>query len=206
VQPFLQVSPVYRYSEDRADLDEARRRLYLWPLTASPFHAGVWVADLRLECCVEKSILVGRVPVEAFADEADELAFAERLGRRRDRAAMGNAVNDVLDRQMSKKISGNRTRAKRVFGSVYGLRLEVAEGLRHEPIAMRLHVLLVGDPASKDVVIVEAREWFDGWWDRASIAGTENSPQLRLLPNAFHDAARIDVRVYDRLIPYERRP
>jgi hypothetical protein len=205
-QPFLQVSPVYRYSADRSTLPELQRRGYLWPLTAPAFTGELWVADLRLECGIEKSVLVGRTPIDAFVGELDEIAFAERLGRRRDRAAMGNAVNDVLDAQMAKKISANKKKAKRVFESVHGLRLEVAEGLRLEPVAMRLHVLLRGDPDPGDAAIVEARDWFDAWWDRASAAGETNAPKLRLLPTRFHDAARVDVRIYDRLIPYDRRP
>jgi hypothetical protein len=28
----------------------------------------------------------------------------------------------------------------------------------------------------------------------------------RVLPNRYHDAARIDARLYDRLIPHPRRP
>jgi len=205
-QPFLQVSPVYRYAADRDALPEVDRRFYLWPLTAEPFAAELWVADLRLECSVEKSVLVGRTPIDAFATELDEIAFAERLGRRRDRAAMANAVNDVLDAQMAKRISANKNKAKRVFEAVHGLRLEVAEGLRLEPVAMRMHVLLNGDPDSADAAISEAKDWFEAWWDRASEAGEANTPRLRVLPNRFHDAARVDVRVYDRLIPYPRRP
>ncbi len=161
---------------------------------------------MRLECSVEKSALAGRTPIDAFASEQDEIAFAERLGRRRDRAAMANTVNDVLDAQLAKKISANKNKARRVFGSVYGLRLEVAEGLRLEPVAMRLHVLPNGDPRSGDEAIVEAREWFESWWDRALAAGETNTPKLRVLPNRYHDAARIDARLYDRLIPHPRRP
>ena len=205
-QPFLQVSPVYRYAADRDALSEVEKRFYLWPLTAEPFAAEVWVADLRLECSVEKSVLIGRTPIDAFANELDEIAFAERLGRRRDRAAMANAVNEVLDAQMAKRISANKNKSKRVFESVHALRLEVAEGLRLEPVAMRMHVLLNGDPESSDAAITEAREWFEAWWDRASSAGEDNTPRLRVLPNRYHDAARVDVRVYDRLIPYPRRP
>jgi hypothetical protein len=202
----VQVSPVYRYAADRAALPQASRHLYLWPLTAAAFAKELWVADLRLECSVEKSVLAGRTPIDAFADELDEIAFAERLGRRRDRAAMANAVNDVLDRQMTNKISANKTKAKRVFESVHGLRLEVAEGLRLEPVAMRVHVLLSRDPSSDDAAINEAKDWFESWWDRATAAGEANTPTLRVLPNRFHDVARVDVRVYDRLIPYDRRP
>jgi hypothetical protein len=49
--------------------------------------------------------------------------------------------------------------------------LEVAEGLRLEPVAIRLHALLDGDPGSDDVALVEARGWFEAWWDRAGAAG-----------------------------------
>ena len=49
----------------------------------------------------------------------------------------------------------------RVFESLHGRRLEVAEGLCLEPVAIRLHVLLDGDPGSDDVAMVEARGWFE---------------------------------------------
>ena len=205
-QPFVQVSPVYRYAADRAALPAVSRRLYLWPLTAPAFAPGA--VGCRPAARMQRREERARrpTPIDAFADEIDEIAFAERLGRRRDRAAMANAVNDVLDAQMARKISANKRKAKRVFDSVHGLRLEVAEGLRLEPVAMRLHVLLNGDPHSDDAAIIEARAWFDSWWDRATEAGETNIPTLRVLPNRFHDAARVDVRVYDRLIAYDRRP
>lgn len=67
--PWLQMSPVYRVD----DLSAARDRLYLYPLTAPGLDS--YVADLRLEIPLEKGALVGRAPIEAFANEDDEIAF-----------------------------------------------------------------------------------------------------------------------------------
>ena len=205
-QPFVQVSPVYRYATGRSALVDVSRKQYVYPLTAAKFVDDVWVADLRMECCVEKSVLAVCKPVDAFATEVDEIAFADRLGRRRDRAAMGNAVSSVLDAHLSKKISNNRAKAKLVFESVYGLRLEVAEGKRLQPIAMRLHVLLSGDPDANDEAIQGAKRWFEEWWDRAVEASESHEPSLRVLPNSYHDASRMAIPLYERTIAYDRGP
>lgn len=205
-QPFVQLSPVYRYSSDPAVAADVRKRQYLVELSGPRFADGIWVADLRLEGSAEKSVLVGREPLEAFRDEAEEIAFADTLGRRRDRAALANVVNDVLSRELGTKQSRNRNKAKRVWESVYSTRLEVAEGVRLDPRAVRLHVVLHGDPASGDEAIVEAKDWFEKWWDRTSPAAEASEPSLRLLANAYNDARAVHLPLFDRLIPFGRAP
>lgn len=195
-QPWVQVSPVYAIESEAA----IRDRFFLYRLT-TPKLPDLLVADLRLEFPLEKNVLVGRKPISGFASEGDTVRFAERLGRRRDRAALADAVNDVLYRRLSKRLSNNRERAKRVFENIHAVGLEIAEGTRLEPIAVGVHFITTGGQLDDD-----ATEWFEAWWDAARQDAEQHRPSLSLQPNTFHDGGRMDLAIYDRLIPLGWRP
>jgi hypothetical protein len=206
IQPFFQVSPVYRVPAQSDGDAGILDRQYLHRLTGPSLGEELCVADLRIELPLEKSTLVGREPIAAFEEEEDEVDFAEKLGRRRDRAALGNAVNQVLDRTMRDKISANKNKARRVFQSVMKLGLAVTEGPRLDPVAVQLHIITTpGSVAEPTELLAELKEWFETWWDRARIAGQRNEPSLQLLANVYHDGRAMDLAVHDTLIPFERR-
>ena len=158
----------------------ARARIHS-PAERRRARRGTWVADLRLEVALEKSLLVGREPIGAFASEADEIEFAEKLGRRRDRAALGNAISEILDRGCA---TGRNTRnkAKRVFDSVHSLGLAIVEGPRLNPVTVQMHVI-TRPPAVAEAEVeermAELKDWFERWWDKAERPGQESEPQLR---------------------------
>lgn len=219
VQPWFSMSPVYRVGEEANDDRAIRGRQYLH--IVGPPSPGLWVADLRLEVPLEKSVLVGREPIEAFSSEDERVAFANRLGRRRDRAALGNVINDVIDRKLRDQINNNPTRARRVFESVLALGLSIEQGDRLEPIAVQVHVITTGGDIPEQSQgaaeeaggvpetaerLVELKEWFDRWWDKARQRGEQHDPHLQMLANRYHDGTRMDLRVYRDLIPIERRP
>ncbi len=208
-QPFFQASPCYGLSGEPEDLVKLVERGFMHRLTAPGLGDGTWVADLRLELALEKSVLVGREPIAAFASEADEIEFAEKLGRRRDRAALGNAVSQILDRQMRNQINNNSNKAKRVFNSVHSLGLAIIEGPRLNPVTVQLHVITrppAAAPEELEERAEELKDWFERWWDKARAAGEKSEPQLRVLANAYHDSEAMDLRVHENLIPFERRP
>lgn len=196
-QPWIQVSPVYQLDSEEG----LGGRIFLHRLSAPRFAGEIWVADFRLEVPLEKSVLVGREPMHGFADEQGAIEFAEKLGRRRDRAALADAVNDVLYRRLSKLMSNNRAKAKRIFETIHGVGLAIAEGTRLEPIAVQAHFITVTGAVDE-----QAEEWFERWWDSAHHEAAESDPSLNLLPNVYHDGARMDLTTYDELIPLGWRP
>lgn len=64
------------------------------PLTSPEFvrDRELWVADLRWEGSLERSVLVGTKPVRAFADEEGYLDFSRRVAAVRGRVAIADAV------------------------------------------------------------------------------------------------------------------
>jgi hypothetical protein len=192
--PFIQISPVFEVE----DLAGARDRLHLVPLTNDGLPGGPWVADLRVEAAVEKSILMGREPIRAFSSEEEEIEFGELLGRRRDRAALHDAINDVLYRAWRKRRSNNKNRARTLFGNLHSVGLAIQEGTRLEPFAVQCHFIGAHGPVAPD-----DQEWIEKWWDKASEEAEKADPALRLLPCVFHDGSKMDLRLYDELIPLD---
>ncbi len=101
--PWVSVAPVYDILPSLSQLGQAKQIrsngfLYLVPLTSSAFAGDdtLWVADLRVEYPLEKSVLVGRDPVEAFVAESDYNYFAEKLASRRNRPAIDSRVRDFI--------------------------------------------------------------------------------------------------------------
>lgn len=84
-QPWLAVAPVYTVSSD----SPLRDRDYLFELAPPDLDGEVWLADARIEIPLEKSMLVGREPIEAFPDELGYIAFANFLARRRGSSGAG---------------------------------------------------------------------------------------------------------------------
>jgi len=93
-KPWITVAPVYQVDDDSPILD----RDEIYRLDADALPDGIWVADLRIEVPVEKSVLVGRTPVRAFVAEAGEIAFSNYLARRRGRPALASVFHDVIHR------------------------------------------------------------------------------------------------------------
>jgi hypothetical protein len=186
--PWIQVSPVYACSDD----DPLLGRDYVQTLDAlqPPEPGKRWVADLRLECPLEKSALVDREPIDPFPSEAERIAFGRLLGERRARAALAESIHEFVSETMKKH---KRQTGKRVGKRVYKILLEI-EGQRIEPQAVRVHVITVPGQGIDDE---EIQEWFDSWWDEARLRAEEHG--VNLLKTRFHKATSMDVSLYDSL-------
>src|SRR5579875_367558 len=174
-QPWIQVVPVYPLD----NADESRRHQikthqinYLVALDGPKLPPGFWVADLRIQVPLEKSWLVGREPIEAFADEGGYLTLAKRLAGRAERPALSNDVSNhivVPLRERFKRLS--RGRRPSIIDPVLELRLAIT-GSRLKPTAARLLVI-----TKHEQVPQEVQQWFDGWWrdtqPNASAAGID---------------------------------
>jgi len=184
-QPWFQVSPVSPLS-DEAILNKA----YIVELTGSL--GARYVADLRIELPVEKTLLVGREPIAGFATEEEAEEFARLLGVRRARAALANELVNSVIRLIGRRKANNRRRASRVWGAIWRLGLQIEEGSRLRPVAVRLHVLSEGEPTE------EALTWFADWEDIAR--GEAERVGITLHTTRHHDATSMDARLADRLI------
>jgi hypothetical protein len=191
-QPWVQVSPVYRIEGEPEDEERLLSKGYIVELTGPDLPDGRWVADLRIEVPLEKTVLVDRAPIAGFASEDETDDFARILGVRRARAALANELVDSVIRLIRKKKANNKARAARVWDELYRLGLQIEEGSRLKPAAVRLHVICAGHPS--DLV----REWFTEWEDRARHDAAE--VDITLHTTRYHDAGSMDVRLADRLI------
>lgn len=189
-QPWLAVAPVYQ-AAGSAILD----RDYIYVLAPPTVDAGPWVADLRIELPLEKSLLVGRTPIDAFPDESDYIQFARFLARRRGRPALASVVHEILSgvtRRLKDENNDQRRLARAARGNIYKLKLAIEDGTFLAPVAAKLYVVTDGDPTD------ETREWFDLWWNTARLVADEHG--LQLLPTGWMNAEAVDARLYDELI------
>jgi hypothetical protein len=185
-QPWIQVSPVYPLDDD-----EPPRKAYLVELTGP---AGKHlVADLRIELPLEKSLLAGRVPIRGFATEEQENAFGRLLGTRRARAALANELVDTVIHLIGKRKSNNKGKSRPVWAQLWRLGLQIEEGTRLKPVAVRLHVLSIGQPSD------QVLGWFADWEDATRVEA--EAVGITLLTTRHHDATNMDAQLADRLVP-----
>jgi hypothetical protein len=194
MQPWLQAAPVYRCELD----SRLRNSDFIVVLSPPELEGKDWVVDLRAEVLLEKSVLVGRAPIEAFASEADYEQLARVLAQRRGRPALSGIFYEVMTKSMNDIKIASKTSRKRVRGfrdEIYGLRLGIEEGTRLDPAAARLYVLTEG-PSSET-----ARTWFEEWWDVANEKAAKVG--LNLLPTTWLDTLDLGIPLplYDKLIP-----
>ncbi len=201
VQPWVQVCPVYECAAD-AKLVE---RDYVYPLPSFAADEGkIWVADLRIECALEKGALVGRQPIDPFAGAEDaRIDFGDAVGRRRARAAFAETVHVFVNQTLRSHRDATRNVARRVKKRLYKLMLAVEEGTRLDPRSVQLHVVVTAaGPDVDDEADAKAREeleeWFGRWWDTATEVAASHG--VTLLRTRFHSSDSMDVALYDRLI------
>lgn len=98
--PAVTVVPVYEatnvLTESQQQSARAGQTWHLVHLTAEWARTGFWVADLRLELPVDKTLLLGKTPMDAFSDEVGYSKLAERLATSRQRAAVPQPTIDHI--------------------------------------------------------------------------------------------------------------
>lgn len=189
--PWLSVAPVYRVPAESNTFQSD----HIVRLSPPELEDEVWVADLRIEVPLEKGLLVGREPVEAFPNEEGYVQFANLLARRRGRPALASVFHEVLSsttKRLKDSSGAHRRLARQARSNVYKLMLAISDGTRLEPVAARLFVLTEG-PATE-----EAKNWFGLWWDEARVVADGHG--LLLLPVEWIDARQADLTRVDQLI------
>lgn len=166
-KPWFQYAPVLR-TEDRGGSG-----LFAWPLNGPDLPSGEWYADLRFEGVAEKTILVGSTPIRGFAEEREAVAFGRHLGHLRARPAFANhlveAVTEHLRQFRKGSSDGIRKRTRR---EVTEVRIDVTDGSRLDPKAVRLVVLHRATPTEETV------DWFGKWFDAARPGALEAGIEL----------------------------
>lgn len=107
---FISVSPVFDATEvlsrDIQSLLRKGRQIQSWlHLPAlSQYRQGVWVADFRLEVPIEKSWLVGRQPISAFASEVDARRVPRAVYEIRSRPAWSDDVVESVQQTLDEAL------------------------------------------------------------------------------------------------------
>lgn len=191
-QPWFQVSPVYQPDGEPKEQERLLTKAYIVELTGADLPEGRWLADLRIEFPLEKTVLVGREPIAGFASEAEADEFARRLGVRRARAALANELVESVIRLIRKRKANDKRRSRKVWPELYKLGLRIEEGTRLKPTAVRLYVITTAEPS--DLV----KDWFARWEDDARLEASNVG--ITLHTTRHHDARAMDVQLADRLI------
>ncbi len=197
-QPWFTVVPVYQADSTRTNLRQVEQHQigHLVLLTATDLPEGSWIADLRIELPIEKSWLVGREPIEAFADEDGYLKLAHRLARRRDRPALANVISNRVVSQLRSSFAAMRKGERSaLLEQVQELRLAV-NNTRLTPTSARLIVITYIEPSPSEVT-----SWFNEWWDHAQAECADEG--LELVHNSYTTLMKLTAADYRSSIPLD---
>ena len=112
---------------------------------------------------------------------------------RRARAALANELVDTVIHLIGKRKSNNKGKSRPVWAQLWRLGLQIEEGTRLKPVAVRLHVLSMGQP------IEQVLGWFSDWEDATRVEA--EAVGITLLTTRHHDATNMDAQLADRLVP-----
>ncbi len=187
-KPWIQYAPLVRTS------DAPRRGLATWPLDGPELPDGEWYADLRIEGCAEKNVLVGLSPIRGFSSEEKAEAFGLHLGHLRARPTLANhLVETVTEHLRQCRKAATTAQRKAMRREVIEVRLDITDGTRLKPHAVRLVVLHRAEPTDAMTA------WFEEWYDAARPDAAAADIELHAVHHV--DASRLDyVAVKDLLI------
>lgn len=187
VHPFISIAPVFDASSlsgpDRSLLRKGKRigTFYHVPeLRSRP--PGFWVVDFRLEVPVEKSWLVGRIPIRGFSEEAAR-TIPRVLTDIRERPAWAESVSNHLQPLLLQELKSLKGQRRALFDAVVSDIDEI--GARADSMLSPTWVQLAGftnGAASSEVV---------EWWRRVTDVLRERAGEESL---AFHEPLLLDLR------------
>jgi hypothetical protein len=162
---------------------------YLLPLAPPWREEGQrWVADLRIEISVEKTVLLDRTPLAAYANNDDYLKVAERLAFLRRRSDIADKCIDAISQPFFDWIKGQGTETQTaMFDALDHVRIWQDDP--GSPTKAKLYVILKAgqtDHARWDAVI-------DHVYETATSAGLSLQPtkiatMLELSAAEFHSS------------------
>lgn len=193
LQPWVQVAPAYRCDPESKLLE----RDFIARLDPPSFVGGAWIADLRIEVPLEKSLFIGRTPIEAFRDERGYEDFGNWLGARRGRPALNAVIHEVVTQtlgELKTENKPNRKKVRRFRDNIHKLKLGIEDGGRLDPGSARLYVVTKGGRSD------EMKEFFDTWWDRANEVAAGASLDLLQTTWLSVESLEIGLERYEQLI------
>ena len=190
-RPWFELCSVYfrvcSDGEAAAIRDRKRLPYLLWVSGLPAREEGLWVADLRLTFSVEKTWLVGKAPLNAFADAAGQHALIQCLARPA-RPALPAGLDDFFILPLARLIS-QLGRSRGGDAGVDEIRYEAGRD-RLDPDFVQA-VLLSDAAVDDDVRAAIESDWTDRY---------EQTGCLIVLAPRFELFSDIDPRDYERLL------
>ncbi len=160
--PWVSVAPVYDIvpflRPGQANQVRANGFGHLVPLTHTRFatdSSALWVADLRVEFPLEKSVLVERSPIDGFAAEEQYAYFAEKLASRRSRPAIDTQVQRYIIASLGQAIESG------AIGHEAILEVRILCGPAWDHVERAELLIVVRDSADTENVEAEFDKWHD---------------------------------------------
>ena len=176
--PWISVAPVYDilpFLKNPGQAKQIRTKGfgYLVPLSHQAFSDPdkLWVADLRVEYPLEKSVLANQEPIEALAAEGDYSYLADKLASRRKRAALDSRVRTFIVKPLGEALADGSIAA----GPIDEIRVQSGPVERAD--LARLHVLVADENA-----LEQLEEQFFAWEERIRV---DLPGDLTLLPSSI---------------------
>ena len=158
--PWISVAPVFDILpavRDKGQQKQIRSGdfAYLVPLTAAEFsgQGSLWVADLRLEYPLEKSVLVGMPVREAFATEDEYQKLANRLATRRSRPAIDGFVRSAVIGPLGEALRSDRISHNDIA------EIRIRCGPKWDVVERARLIFLIYDGASLDDIASQVDAW-----------------------------------------------
>jgi hypothetical protein len=168
--PFATVVPVYDgagiLGEPQQAAARAGRIWHLVHVTADWASGGLWVADLRHEMSIDKSLLVGPDPIEAFPDDIGYALLAERLAAARQRPAMPEPCIEHVVMPLKRYLAAQRDAGVNLLTGVRELRLQ-----SNHPVAPTAVTLFVVADDDQQPNVDGWAAVFDALHEQADAAG-----------------------------------
>jgi hypothetical protein len=153
--PSATVAPVYDaaavLTPQQQETARAGLTWHLVHITAAWAAGGLWVADLRMETSVDKTLLAVTEPVEAFGDETGYGRLAERLAAIRQRPAVPDPTLDHVLNPLRAHLADQRAAGAQPLAGIRELRVQ-----SDDPVAPTVVTLFV---LADDLAAVDGAAW-----------------------------------------------
>lgn len=123
-------------------------------VTAAWAAGGLWVADLRMETSVDKTLLAVTAPVEAFSDETGYGKLAERLAAMRQRPAVPDPTLEHVVKPLRAHLANRRAAGTQPLAGIREVRVQSNDSVT--PTVVTLFVVADDLSAVDDAVWNEA--------------------------------------------------
>jgi hypothetical protein len=198
--PWLSLAPVYSASaavaDETLDLIRDGRYAYLRSIANPALGEGTWIVDARILIPVEKSWLVGKVPVRVYSDSEGLSEIADFFANRFRRVDLDKRLHDTIIRPLRRWLERLSTsRIHEVMGFVKEVRIAIS-GDPLNPDGASL-ILIVDDKSNIDKVRAEWEPKWVGWRDRAAGVG------ISLIANAYETYDSLSARSYRESLPID---